>query len=232
MNPLPDDWQQNVALRISPRARHVRLSIDRRGRIELVLPRGVDVREASVILARHHAWVEKTLHRMAPRLEQASLAPQHIELAAIGQNWQVDYLHQGRGRYHEPAPNRLSLRQGEDWPAALRRWLAAQGRHHLPPWLEAVSRELALPFQGVTIRGQKTRWGSCSAKGNISLNYALMLLPPEQVRYLLIHELCHTVHLNHSRAFWSLVERHCRDYRLHDRALRGAMSGLPVWLHD
>ena len=219
-------------LRISPRARYARLRIDRRGRVELVLPQGMDRREVPAILAHHRPWVEKTLRRMAPQLAQAEQPPESIALPAIAQYWQVDYQYQGRQGYRERAPGRLSVQHDAQWAARLRRWLAGQGKRHLVPWLAAVSDELGLSYHKVAIRGQKTRWGSCSAKGNINLNYALLLLPPEQVRYLLIHELCHTQQLNHSPAFWRLVERHCPDYRVHDRALRGAMATLPMWLHD
>ena len=232
MQPFTENWQQSVALRTSARARHVRLRIDRRGQVELVVPPGFDSREAPAILEHHRPWVERTLRRMAPQLVQATQRPRQLALPAVGQHWQLDYLHQGRNAYREAADGQLSLRDDEDWPATLRRWLAVQGKRHLVPWLEVVSAELALPFRQAAVRGQKTRWGSCSARGNINLNYALLMLPPEQVRYLFIHELCHTVHLNHSRAFWRLVERHCPDYRVHDRALRGAMTGLPAWLHD
>lgn len=231
MTVLADNWQQEVALRISPRARHVRLHIDRRGQVELVLPRGFDTREVAAILDRHRHWVERTLTRMAPHLSQTLRPPELIHLPAIGQTWQVEYRPQGRNAYREAAPGQLSVRQGEEWPVILRRWLSVQGKRHLIPWLAAVSEEIGLPFHQVAIRGQKTRWGSCSAKGNINLNYALLMLPPEQVRYLFIHELCHTVHLNHSPAYWRLVERHSPDYRTHDRALRGAMMRLPAWLH-
>lgn len=231
-SPLNDDWQQAVALRVSPRARYVRLRIDRRGRIELVMPRGFDQRRVSAILESHRPWVEQTLRRMGPQIHQPLVPPGHIELLALGSHWQVDYQHRGRNGYREPTQGRLSLRQDGQWPVTLRRWLALQGKRHLVPWLRQVSEELGLPFAQVAVRGQKTRWGSCSAKGNINLNYALLFLPPEQVRYLFVHELCHTVHLNHSPAFWRLVASHCPDYRHHDRALRGAMAHLPAWLHD
>ncbi|MBE0509739.1 MAG: M48 family metallopeptidase [Gammaproteobacteria bacterium] len=226
---LHDDWRASVALRVSPRARYLRIRIDHQGRVELVLPRGYDRGEALQFLDTQRGWVEKTLSRITP--PEPLLRPEQITLPAIDQCWQVDFRAGLRGGFREQEPGILLLREGDDWPESLRRWLTVQGKRHLVPWLASVSAELALPFRGVTIRGQKTRWGSCSARGNINLNHALLLLPPEPVRYLLIHELCHTVHMNHSRAYWRLVERLCPDYRIHDRALRGAMARMPAWLH-
>lgn len=75
-------------------------------------------------------------------------------------------------------------------------------------------------FTRITIRDQKTRWGSCSAKGTLSFNWRLMLAPPAVLDYVVVHELCHLTHMNHSKAFWALVESVCPDYRTHRRWLK------------
>lgn len=87
-----------------------------------------------------------------------------------------------------------------------------------------------LPFSNFSIREQSTRWGSCSVEKNISLNQQLMFLPYELVRYVIIHELCHTKELNHSKRFWHLVEKHDPNWQAHRKALRLAQSELPKWL--
>ena len=89
---------------------------------------------------------------------------------------------------------------------ALKGWLTHKAEDHLIPWLKRVSDEIGLSYSAVSIRQQQTRWGSCSGRPLISLTARLLFLPPELVTYVLVHELLHTKHLNHSPRFWRLVE--------------------------
>ena len=77
----------------------------------------------------------------------------------------------------------------------------------------------------------KTRWGSCSSRGRINLNQTLLFLPAHAVRYLLVHELCHTRHMNHSASFWRLVTELMPDYQQHENNLRAATRTLPLWTY-
>jgi predicted metal-dependent hydrolase len=109
-------------------------------------------------------------------------------------------------------------------------WLTHKAEEHLIPWLKRVSDETGLSYSAVSIRQQQTRWGSCSSRRLISLNARLLFLSPDLVTYVLVHELCHTKHLNHSPRFWRLVESYLPDYRQFDRQLRNGGRYLPGWL--
>ena len=98
--------------------------------------------------------------------------------------------------------------------------LREQARGYLPLRLEQLASMYGLYYDRLRLSSPSTRWGSCSARGTISLNVWLMQLPRELIDYVLIHELCHTKHLNHSRAFLGLVETCCPGYRTHRRELR------------
>lgn len=75
-------------------------------------------------------------------------------------------------------------------------------------------------FSSITIRDQKTRWGSCSSRGTLSFNYRLIFAPPAVLDYVVVHELCHLTHMNHSKEFWNLVGSVMPDYRAHRRWLK------------
>ena len=112
----------------------------------------------------------------------------------------------------------------------LRAWLRERAKEVFVPWIGKVSDELGLTFADVTVRRQRSRWGSCSSAQRISLNCALLFVEPRLVRYLFIHELCHTRHLNHSRAFWRLVARFEPDYEVREAALAQAWRMVPGWV--
>ena len=114
--------------------------------------------------------------------------------------------------------------------AALRRWLRRRATETLLPWLDGVARETGLPYARAAVRGQRTRWGSCTAQGAISLNAKLLLLPRDAARYVLVHELAHTRQLNHSARFWKLVEQHEPGYAALRKVLREAGAGMPAWV--
>ena len=230
----PEAWRERVALRRSNRARSIRLKIHPTGRVELVVPRGFDERRVPAILDQHETWVLRHLKKVGggTGLDPVT-APRRILLPATGGEWEVDYLSDDGGRYgcRVHREGRLRVSGGLHWQQCLKRWLARQGRQHLAPWLAQVSEETGLSYSGVSIRCQRTRWGSCSSRQHINLNYGLLFLPPELVRYLFIHELCHTRHMNHSARYWRLVAKMEPEYSVYDRALRQAGRHLPPWLH-
>jgi predicted metal-dependent hydrolase len=113
--------------------------------------------------------------------------------------------------------------------AALRRWLSRAAKTHLVPMLEAISAEERLPFSHATVRAQRSRWGSCSRAGAISLNRSLLFLTPEMARCVMVHELVHTLRHDHSPAFWALLRDRVPDVDRVRRELRQAWRRVPAW---
>ena len=103
---------------------------------------------------------------------------------------------------------------------AERNALAEEAAEVLSVKVRQFARWMGVDCGRVTIRSQRTRWGSCSAKGNLNFNCLLMLCPEEVMDYVVVHELCHRKELNHSAAFWAEVEKYCPDYKFHRKWLK------------
>lgn len=88
-----------------------------------------------------------------------------------------------------------------------------QARYIFQERVANFSQRLGVRVNQIRVKSQKTRWGSCSSKGNLNFNWHAIVAPPEVVDYLVVHECCHLVHMNHSKAFWTLVESFYPDYR-------------------
>lgn len=93
------------------------------------------------------------------------------------------------------------------------RHLAQQAVKHIPERVAYFAPKVGVTYNGITIRNQRTRWGSCSSKGNLNFNCLLMLAPPDVLDYVVVHELCHRKEMNHSRKFWAEVEKILPDYQ-------------------
>lgn len=227
-------------LRESVRARHVRLRVTPHNGLEVVVPRGYNPARIPGMLERKQAWIRAALERTEAerRLhgpEPAWKQPDEIRLPALGQTWQVTAQEADTpwAAVRETGPDRLLLhgRINDEHAsrAALARWLVRQAYEHLAPRLTELSGQLGLAFRRVGFKRQRTRWGSCSHHRSISLNAKLLFLDPVLVRYVMVHELCHLVEMNHSPRFWSLVQKHHADFHAHDRELRKGWKSVPRW---
>ena len=100
------------------------------------------------------------------------------------------------------------------------RQLAEAAKLDLPQRVQYFAPLIGVSYGRITIRSQHSRWGSCSSKGNLNFNCLLMLCPREVRHYVVVHELCHRIEMNHSPKFWAQVERVCPDYRVHRKWLK------------
>jgi predicted metal-dependent hydrolase len=230
--PSPGDpWR----VRASNRARRLAVRVLPGGLVEVVVPRGTRPRAVEQFVLRHRRWIERTLDLYRPADAGAPGAlPGRIDFQATGRSWALRFIEaDGPPRLRAEAgvltltgtPGRSALARH-----ALRRFVMREAHAALGPWLGRLSVETGLRFAQVQIRRQRTRWGSCSRRGTISLNVCLMFQHPEVVNYLLIHELAHTRHMNHSRRFWRLVESHEPRWRELDAALTRGWREVPAWV--
>ena len=221
-------------VRASARARRLAVRVLPGGVVEIVVPRGTRPRAVEQFVSRHRSWIERTLDLYRPAgAAHADTLPDHVHFAATGQAFGVRHAGGTGAPRLSAGEGTLVLSGAADRPVllrhALQRFTMREAHAALGPWLAELSSATGLCYSRVQIRRQRTRWGSCSRAGTISLNACLLFQPPEVVNYLLIHELAHTRHMNHSRRFWRLVADLEPRWRELDVALTRGWREVPFW---
>jgi len=228
------DATEGWSVRESQRARRLTVRVFHTGRVEVVVPFRTSARAVERFLERHRLWIERKRDEARLRAgPPVPFPPPRIELPACEETWHIHVSGGvGRARIASSASGLLVLAGGvgTGQRQALRRWLTERADQVLPPILAECAREHGFSYDRVLIRRQRTRWGSCSTRGTISLNCCLLFQRPPVVRYLMVHELAHTLHMNHSRRFWQRVARHCPEYRSLDRELLDGWRRVPDWV--
>lgn len=225
------------SVRESGRAKRLSIKVYPRGRVEVVVPKKTRARDVQSFVDEHRDWIDQTRASFAAKHSFEPFAlPDRVRLAAIGRDYRVAYrLRRDAGNVRFRRHGDLVVLSGRtsdeaQCVAALKRWLAGVAKEEFEPWLRALSARTGDAFRRMQVRAQKTCWGSHSSTGTISVNYCLLFLEPALVRYLMIHELCHARHMNHSRRFWRAVGQHEPDYERLDRELGESWSRIPSWL--
>jgi predicted metal-dependent hydrolase len=205
-----------VALvRESARTRRLRMTV-RPGRpLELTVPRRTSTRALRQFLEDNSDWLGK---KLAAAREAAARRPM-LGLAQPGTVWLAgERLTVVRGDGVKSVANRsgATLRisgPSEDIAGAIDRWYRREARERLEASVARQSALFGIPYDRVSIRDQRTRWGSCSTRGTLSFSWRLVLSPPDVLEYVVVHELTHVRQPNHSRAFWGLLDQHRPHWR-------------------
>jgi len=224
-----------IGVRVSARSRRLTVRVYPGGRVEVTVPRGTRPAAVERFVTRHRPWIDARVRELAMHRRPEQLLPAEVELQALSQTWQVRYLPRARPGWRVVAERGLEV-YGDPAAtprarAALRAWITHTARAAFEPWLARLATEYGFEFARLQLRRQQTRWGSCSRTGTISLNVSLLFQPPAVARYLMLHELCHTRHMNHSDRFWKLVAECEPEYRAFDRALTRGWQHVPDWVY-
>jgi predicted metal-dependent hydrolase len=202
-----DDIRYSV--RRSARARRVRVNVDPvSGEVEVVLPQRGRERDAAAAVMELRSWIDK-------RVGEA----RHVRDRVNSRGSNIPYLDEllklvpepGRTRAHRKG-DRLLVPASDPKPA-IERFYRRSARAEVEPRLDAAVAELGTSYKSVRIAAQRTRWGSCSAAGVMSFNWRLLLAPERVLDYVIWHEACHLLVLDHSPRYWSLLESHVADYK-------------------
>jgi hypothetical protein len=201
----------------SARARRVSLRVDSaRRRIVLTVPMRL-ARDTAIAFAQSQAgWIAARLKRMPSRQPFADGA----EVPIQGVPHRIRHRPEARGTVWLEAGEIHVAGKAEHLPRRLRDWLAAEARRLIVPLALAKAERVERPVKRISVRDQRSRWGSCGPDGSLSFSWRLILAPPEVLDYLVAHEVAHLVHMNHSARFWALNEKLCD----------GPMASPHTWL--
>ncbi|MEG3071659.1 MAG: SprT family zinc-dependent metalloprotease [Candidatus Syntrophopropionicum ammoniitolerans] len=202
--------QVAYSLKTSTRAKNLRLQVSLEKGLVIIVPEGFDSGTMNIYLQEKQDWILAKLDHYA-RLKGDLAASKRF-------GWHVFY----QGKEHrvevrkvgptvadtiEVTAGRVIITLGEgrekDPAAVLEHWMRSRARVLINQRIEAINEVLKLPFNRVTIKGQKTRWGSCSSLGNLNFNWRLIMAPLPVLDYIVIHELLHLIEPNHSKKFWA-----------------------------
>ncbi len=217
MPTLQDPEFGQVTLRRSQLARAIRLKVDARGALSITLPKRAPLFLARQLLDDSRASIRNSLRKIsiqAPVYQHGDIIGK-VHRLRIEQRDQQDYSH--RVDHTElvvctpieyvPTMVQQEVRTG------MSKALRMQARAYLPRRLQALAAQHGFAYQKLRFSSAGTRWGSCSSQGTISLNIWLMQLPFELIDYVMLHELCHTRHMNHSERFWGLLSTYVPQYK-------------------
>ncbi len=228
----------DYALRVSNRARNVTLKVNRANGLVVVVPKDFDRSLLPDILTSRQQWIDRQLERFEalPGRFELDWPPSRMELTGVNRCFLLEYAESrenGVRITQEDASLLVQVPAGATNEMLVNRfvrWLKQIAQTECEQVAAELSSVTGLTYTKLVVRGQKTRWGSYSSYGTLSLNYKLLFLPEVLLRHVILHELAHSVHMNHSADFWDLLKSVDPEAELHDRQLSEGWRYLPAWL--
>ncbi|NLU51968.1 MAG: M48 family metallopeptidase [Clostridiaceae bacterium] len=207
---------------IRSKRKTVSISITRDAKVIVKVPLKFPAKEIDRIIEEKKSWIIRNKSRVLERIRKK----ESINLSVGGQFLFLGESYTISTDYNEKS---IKIKNGllvipselmENIETALAEWCRKQGKIILKKRLEELSHLTGIKYSGCSITGAKSRWGSCSYKNRINLSWRLILANKRAIDYVIIHELCHVLHKNHSKAFWQEVEKHMPDYKNHKKWLK------------
>jgi predicted metal-dependent hydrolase len=219
------------SIRRSARARRMSLRVLPGVGLEVVLPPGFSLREASTLVRRKQGWVLRSLDRLKVSDEKRIELDDGASLPFIGATLSLKVVNGASRNSARRTGDTLtvSLTNGTPPAVAVENWYRAQAKKLATERAAVHATALGVEFGRIAIKDTRSRWGSCSSKGNLNFSWRLLLGPDAVFDYVIAHEVAHLKELNHSPAFWAHVAALCPDFKTHRAWLRKHGRELAVW---
>ncbi|MFT3894347.1 MAG: SprT family zinc-dependent metalloprotease [Anaerolineales bacterium] len=211
----------NINRLIRSKRRTIALIVERDGSVTVRAPLKMSAKAIEEFVVKHADWVEKK------QIEVANIAPEKTKqyeagerFLFLGQEYPLEIVKSARKKLVLEDAFKLAESEKENAEAVFRHWYRKQAAKIILERVALFAERYQLAVGTIRITSARTRWGSCSPKNNLSFSWRLVLTPPDVIDYVVIHELAHTVHHNHSKRFWKLVEKWMPDYKERRKQLR------------
>ncbi len=231
LNLIPVGVRTKVQYRlIKSKRKTIAISFDGDGNLIVKAPSWLGKREIEEFVSSKEGWIEATARRLEEARKKEKDSQLRLEsgdeLCYLGEKRTLTVLREGsrRGKITSVL-DRVIMRVPYEADRAFRRellekWYRREALTVLSEKALEFSESLGVEFKEIHIKDQKSRWGSCSSKGNLNFNWRILMAPEAVCDYVVIHELCHLVHMDHSPGFWGMVEGFCPRYRAHRKWLK------------
>lgn len=195
------------------RVKNARIIVNRQLQVRLIVPRQFTGRQVHDLIQEKSAWIEKQLNHFG-QIQDSRIRLAKDEILYQGKVYRFHYREELGGRVVIDPP-KTTIFSGVHLLKAplLETWYRYEARRLISPKVQAFSRQYGFKYNSLVIRGQKTRWGSCSNRGNLSFNWKLIKAPEAIMDYIVLHELVHTKILNHSPEYWARLGTFYPQYR-------------------
>jgi predicted metal-dependent hydrolase len=209
----------NYTVQTHAKARSLKIKIMPDGSVVVVRPKwGFFLKSIDQFVQENSEWIEKNQQKM---LAHRKSSPQSTdEIMVFGKTYKKVIHFSGKNKIGVCiVGDEMHINPVSDTPASIRKsidsFLKTTAEKYVVPRTHQLAKIMNIHFRDITLRCQKTRWGSCSSAGNLNFNWQLVHSPPAVIDYVIIHELAHRKEMNHSARFWEIVRKHDPEYQKH-----------------
>lgn len=221
----------NIIYKNSPRAKKITIRVNAGGDVVVTKPKYISEKSAYKFVAENQAWISAQQNKLSQteKLESESwiylFGKKYQKICEYFRNRPVGcFVEQNNFIINPVDPDRASPEYQQKETV---RFLKNTAQHYIVPRTESLAKKMNLTFGRITLREQSSRWGSCSSKGNLNFNWRLVHFEPPVIDYVIVHELAHRTHMNHSKNFWDLVRSFDPEFPNH----RGVLRRFGAQLH-
>lgn len=215
------------------RSKHIRITLQPSGEVVVSSPKFTSKREIDAFVESQSQWIHlqrAKINQKRGNLAELSLfGKEYTKIVRYSSQHPVGFSIVGKNVVYNPTEP-LDVIDPDDpfrpFQKQLKRFLKTTAAHYIPTRTAQLAEKMNTTYNQLTLKEQKTRWGSCSSSRNVNFNWRLVHYPPAIIDYVIIHELAHLTHMNHSSAFWALVAKYDSNYKQHKQYLK--RKGLSV----